>query len=137
MRMLSDLRPRERAASLRTTFLLPPCFHGDEFVEASFRINRAKSSKFNGLLARPKRFELLTPRFVVWCSIQLSYGRVLRIAREKRSQNEQSRRERASSYRLRPPMARFGVRVPPSPAGLTRGSIFCARLLFSQRDGLP
>ena len=34
------------------------------------------------LLARPKRFELLTPRFVVWCSIQLSYGRVLRIARE-------------------------------------------------------
>ena len=30
-----------------------------------------------GKLARPKRFELLTPRFVVWCSIQLSYGRVL------------------------------------------------------------
>ena len=28
-------------------------------------------------LARPKRFELLTPRFVVWCSIQLSYGRVV------------------------------------------------------------
>jgi hypothetical protein len=28
------------------------------------------------LLARPKRFELLTPRFVVWCSIQLSYGRL-------------------------------------------------------------
>src|SRR6185437_5594893 len=27
-------------------------------------------------MARPKRFELLTPRFVVWCSIQLSYGRV-------------------------------------------------------------
>jgi hypothetical protein len=27
------------------------------------------------LLARPKRFELLTPRVVVWCSIQLSYGR--------------------------------------------------------------
>ena len=27
-------------------------------------------------LARPKRFELLTPRFVVWCSIQLSYGRL-------------------------------------------------------------
>jgi hypothetical protein len=31
-------------------------------------------------LARPKRFELLTPRFVVWCSIQLSYGRVFRLA---------------------------------------------------------
>jgi hypothetical protein len=28
-------------------------------------------------MARPKRFELLTPRFVVWCSIQLSYGREL------------------------------------------------------------
>src|ERR1700694_3104916 len=26
-------------------------------------------------MARPKRFELPTPRFVVWCSIQLSYGR--------------------------------------------------------------
>src|SRR5437762_13510141 len=31
-----------------------------------------------GLLARPERFELPTPRFVVWCSIQLSYGRVFR-----------------------------------------------------------
>ena len=30
------------------------------------------------LLARPKRFELLTPKFVVWCSIQLSYGRFAR-----------------------------------------------------------
>ncbi len=29
-------------------------------------------------VARPKRFELLTPRFVVWCSIQLSYGRRVR-----------------------------------------------------------
>ena len=24
---------------------------------------------------RPERLELPTPRFVVWCSIQLSYGR--------------------------------------------------------------
>ena len=27
-------------------------------------------------VARPERFELPTPRFVVWCSIQLSYGRL-------------------------------------------------------------
>src|SRR5712692_4741065 len=31
------------------------------------------------MVARPKRFELLTPRFVVWCSIQLSYGRFCQI----------------------------------------------------------
>ena len=41
-------------------------------------------------MARPKRFELLTPRFVVWCSIQLSYGRAGRRggpadARQRRS----------------------------------------------------
>jgi hypothetical protein len=35
---------------------------------------RIHINAFEGL-ARPKRFELLTPRFVVWCSIQLSYGR--------------------------------------------------------------
>jgi hypothetical protein len=33
-------------------------------------------------MARLKRFELLTPGFVVWCSIQLSYGRVQRSAGE-------------------------------------------------------
>ena len=32
-------------------------------------------------LARPKGFEPLTPRFVVWCSIQLSYGRLKRNGR--------------------------------------------------------
>src|SRR5713101_7388209 len=36
---------------------------------------RAQISRRSVNLARPKRFELLTPRFVVWCSIQLSYGR--------------------------------------------------------------
>src|SRR5262245_15586261 len=48
----------------------------------------------------------------------------------KRSQNEQSRRERASSYRLRPIMARFGYR---SPAGLTRGSIMLRKRLFAEK----
>ena len=27
-------------------------------------------------MVRPERFELPTPKFVAWCSIQLSYGRV-------------------------------------------------------------
>ncbi len=31
-------------------------------------------------MAHPKGFEPLTPRFVVWCSIQLSYGCALRAA---------------------------------------------------------
>ena len=31
---------------------------------------RSKCDKFLNVLARPKRFELLTPKFVVWCSIQ-------------------------------------------------------------------
>jgi hypothetical protein len=36
---------------------------------------RAFMLKYLQRLARPERFELPTPRFVVWCSIQLSYGR--------------------------------------------------------------
>ncbi len=39
------------------------------------RPSMKRSRQSSRLLARPKRFELLTPRFVVWCSIQLSYGR--------------------------------------------------------------
>ena len=30
-----------------------------------------------GEMARPEGFEPPAPRFVVWCSIQLSYGRAL------------------------------------------------------------
>ena len=44
------------------------------------KIGRFWRAQFCTEVARPKRFELLTPRFVVWCSIQLSYGRVFRLA---------------------------------------------------------
>jgi hypothetical protein len=37
---------------------------------------RRKMQLFQMDVARPERFERPTPRFVVWCSIQLSYGRV-------------------------------------------------------------
>ena len=53
-------------------------------------------------MARPKRFELLTPRFVVWCSIQLSYGRLIPLP-------ETGLRDRGHSYRLDPLLARVAV----------------------------
>lgn len=37
----------------------------------------AKLFRSRRKVARPKGFEPLTPRFVVWCSIQLSYGRAV------------------------------------------------------------
>src|ERR1700742_690344 len=55
-------------------------------------------------MARPKRFELLTPRFVVWCSIQLSYGRRGRWAVTPAG--------RGISYRLDPALA-----SRPAPSG--------------------
>jgi hypothetical protein len=70
-------------------------------------------------MARPKRFELLTPRFVVWCSIQLSYGRVFR--RHFRAQGPKLPHafgihflqvaKARHSYRLRPGLARSGRRL--------------------------
>jgi hypothetical protein len=57
-------------------------------------------------VARPKGFEPPTPRFVVWCSIQLSYGRILRGAQED-APGANAGRERATSYRLQFPLARF------------------------------
>ena len=38
-------------------------------------LERCRNDNLLILMARPKGFEPLTPRFVVWCSIQLSYGR--------------------------------------------------------------
>jgi hypothetical protein len=68
-------------------------------------------------MARPERFELPTPRFVVWCSIQLSYGRVLRGAQGDAPATDIGR-ERAPSYRLRSLLARLGtIAHPPRSAG--------------------
>src|SRR5712691_6726077 len=59
-----------------------------------------KCKKHLILMARPKRFELLTPRFVVWCSIQLSYGRV------GRDGPKAVRPRRPHCYRLHAALAR-------------------------------
>src|SRR5436309_1357229 len=56
-------------------------------------------------MARPEGFEPPTPRFVVWCSIQLSYGRWLRIARQM-VQTGINGRERGHSYSLHLALAR-------------------------------
>jgi hypothetical protein len=117
------------------------------------RLERKKggfwSAQFCTEVARPKRFELLTPRFVVWCSIQLSYGRVLRIAREV-FPNEQIRRERAFSYRLQPPLASLPALVRferDGNAPVTRGrdprvhrasqNAFCEDDGLHRNSGLP
>ena len=36
-------------------------------------------------MARPERFELPTPRFEAWCSIQLSYERLVEAAKYRKS----------------------------------------------------
>jgi hypothetical protein len=52
----------------RASHMLP----NNDFWEAVGRERRANLPK---TMARPTGFEPMTPRFVVWCSIQLSYGR--------------------------------------------------------------
>ena len=81
-------------------------------------------------LARPEGFEPPTPRFVVWCSIQLSYGRLERrhIRRRAKVGNSLARQcfeqrpvhwgQRqatgllASEPTPRLPLAGFGLAVP-------------------------
>ncbi len=49
-----------------------------ERIYESGSVTRDKDSNKNlknFRMARPERFELPTPRFEAWCSIQLSYGR--------------------------------------------------------------
>ena len=63
MKMLFAARPGyKKKIGVRTPIYACP-------VNALTAISDGKSE-----MAHPKRFELLTPRFVVWCSIQLSYG---------------------------------------------------------------
>ena len=64
-------------------------------------------------MARPKRFELLTPRFVVWCSIQLSYGRPC--ASREMFPTAQRRPERGHTYRLGRGKARQAAEQPAAP----------------------
>jgi hypothetical protein len=81
-------------------------------------------------MARPKRFELLTPRFVVWCSIQLSYGRVFRKAfrdpggRRCRMHSEiiSEVAKARHSYRLRTGLARCALALSGSRFTLKRAS---------------
>src|SRR6266403_6354523 len=83
----------------------------------SSRIHDRQVAQFCTEVARPKRFELLTPRFVVWCSIQLSYGRVFRrkhlraLADRCRvhSENILQIAKARHSYRLRGGLARSGA----------------------------
>ena len=59
-------------------------------------------------MARPKGFEPLTPRFVVWCSIQLSYGRLPTFDAGEQHSGAPCRpsgRRRGDCYSLVPPNA--------------------------------
>src|SRR3954469_22822945 len=65
----------------------PPTSVGGFFVPIwcqRFEVLPANHLKW---LARPERFELPTPRFVVWCSIQLSYGRLVPVGPIARVRN--------------------------------------------------
>ena len=46
------------------------------------RVNHTAFDGISRLMARPEGFEPPTPRFVVWCSIQLSYGRLPKKTKE-------------------------------------------------------
>ena len=52
-------------------------FDSNSELRTLFRSHIAKRPLTEALcyVARPERFELPTPRFEAWCSIQLSYGR--------------------------------------------------------------
>jgi hypothetical protein len=70
-------RARVQPATLATAFSAENGSRAapDSRFVKSQKIAQEFSLNIKQLLARPERFELPTPRFVVWCSIQLSYGR--------------------------------------------------------------
>src|SRR6516162_2587187 len=90
-------------------FLLPPRFHGAPGVEAAPRRTGQNSCADNELAGAPE--EIRTPDPQIRSLVLYPAELRARLAHRagKRSHNEQSRRERASSYRLRPTLARFGV----------------------------
>jgi hypothetical protein len=90
--------PRRVSGVLARTYFASPA-RPQDVLNASPRHRRP--NKFLDFLARPKRFELLTPRFVVWCSIQLSYGRVNDFSRLAHSR--WCRRRCSGSLTPRPP----------------------------------
>ena len=72
------------------------------------RISHERGAKCVKRLARSERFELPTPRFVVWCSIQLSYERVCGRASRRPGRDGV---ETASGASLKP-STRLGNRHP-------------------------
>ena len=66
-------------------------------------------------LARPKRFELLTPKFVVWCSIQLSYGRLSAFDAARRGPTGQNPSRRPKLL-MGSASVRKGCRSPAHPS---------------------
>ena len=108
-----------------------------------------KQLKYLRKMARPKGFEPLTPRFVVWCSIQLSYGRVCRQQWPARRspktdggglQAELAKKAIAASFVRRRPKRppRSGHRRPtrePAHRGNRRSTAACAQPRLRRAPG--
>ena len=92
-------------------------------------------------MARPKGFEPLTPRFVVWCSIQLSYGRICH-ARDGqsaiRNRPGQIRKEKANSETdtqdARPTQRRIAIVPLPQWQGFLPGMAYQALTRSSRQE---
>ena len=72
LRQLEDCASTERGRGWENPAAASHTLPNRDFREAEDRGYRYNSLK---IMARPEEFELPTPKFVVWCSIQLSYGR--------------------------------------------------------------